>query len=92
MAIATLVGKMYVLDVFNDIGSANATTLETRHERFAHVHPQGIGTTLIRNNVGSGTQLVGGLRRTDNTSNHDYSFNKCSTFVYGKDIQAVVLK
>ncbi|CDF40427.1 unnamed protein product [Chondrus crispus] len=81
VATATLVGELYVLDIVSDIGSAHAATLQTWHERFAHVHSQGIAS-MIRDNVAN---------KINNTDN-DCISEKCSACVYGKATRSVIPK
>ncbi|CDF39664.1 unnamed protein product [Chondrus crispus] len=80
VATATLVGELYVLDIVSDIGSAHAATLQTWHERFAHVHSQGIAS-MIRDNANK-------INNTDN----DCISEKCSACVYGKANRSVIPK
>ena len=49
--------------IVSDIGSAHAATLQTWHERFVHMHFQGIAS-MIRDNVVSGVELLGNEAKT----------------------------
>ena len=91
VATATLVGELYVLDIVSDIGSAHAATLQTWHERFAHVHSQGIAS-MIRDNVVSGVKLLGNEANKINSTNNDCMSEKCSACVYGKATRSVIPK
>ena len=91
VATATLVGELYVLDVVKDIGSAHAATLQTWHERFAHVHSQGIAS-MIRDNVVSGAKLIGNVSKTLGNTDNDCVSEKCSACVYGKATRSVIPK
>ena len=87
VATATLVGELYVLDIVNDIASAHAATLQTWHERFAHVHSQGIAS-MIRNNVVSGVKLLGNDLNKHQHTNAECTLPKCPACVYGKATRA----
>ncbi|CDF34864.1 unnamed protein product [Chondrus crispus] len=91
VATATLVGELYVLDIVSDIGSAHAATLQTWHERFAHVHSQGIAS-MIRDNVVSGVKLLGNEANKINNTDNDCISEKCSACVYGKATRSVIPK
>ena len=91
VATATLVGELYVLDIVNDIGSAHAATLQTWHERFAHVHSQRIAS-MIRDNVVSGVKLLGNEANIINSTNNDCISEKCSACVYRKATRSVIPK
>ncbi|CDF77534.1 unnamed protein product [Chondrus crispus] len=53
VATASQVGDLYILDVMNETFSAHVVTLQTLHERMAHVNVQGTAS-MIDNNVVSG--------------------------------------
>ena len=57
VATAKLVDKLYVLDLADRTESAMVASLQTWHERLAHVHSQGIAS-MVRNNVVSGINLL----------------------------------
>ncbi|CDF40831.1 unnamed protein product, partial [Chondrus crispus] len=78
VATATLVGELYVLDIVSDIGSAHAATLQTWHERFAHVHSQ--------------VKLLGNEANKINNTDNDCISEKCSACVYGKATRSVIPK
>ena len=91
VATASLVGDLYMLDVTGQIASAHVVTLQTLHERLAHVNVQGIAS-MIRNNVVSGINV----RQSDvmnalNPKSDNHS-PICSACVFGKATRSVIPK
>ncbi|CDF37707.1 unnamed protein product [Chondrus crispus] len=78
LATASQVGDLYILDVMNETFSAHEVSLQTLHERMAHVNVQGIAS-MIHNNV------VRGI----NSDNHSPI---CPAFVFGKATRSVIPK
>ncbi|CDF39892.1 unnamed protein product [Chondrus crispus] len=63
VATASQVGDLYILDVMNETFSSHVVTMQTLHERMAHVNVQGIAS-MIHNNVVSGINV----RQSDRSS------------------------
>ncbi|CDF33464.1 unnamed protein product [Chondrus crispus] len=78
VATASQVGDLFILDVMNETFSAHVVTLQTLHERMAHVNVQGIAS-MIHNNVVSGI----------NSDNHSLV---CPACVFGKATRSVIPK
>ncbi|CDF39395.1 unnamed protein product [Chondrus crispus] len=91
VATANQVGDLYLLDVMNETLSAHVVTLQTLHERMAHVNVQGIAS-MIHNNVVSGINV----RQSDvitaiypTSDNHSFI---CPACVFGKATRSVIPK
>ncbi|CDF39891.1 unnamed protein product [Chondrus crispus] len=78
VATASQVGDLYILDVMNETFSSHVVTMQTLHERMAHVNVQGIAS-MIHNNVVSGI----------NSDNHSPI---CPACVFGKATRSVIPK
>ncbi|CDF32368.1 unnamed protein product [Chondrus crispus] len=85
------VGDLYILDVMNETFSAHEVSLQTLHERMAHVNVQGIAS-MIHNNVVRGINV----RQSDvisamnpKSDNHSPIF---PAFVFGKATRSVIPK
>ena len=91
VASSTLIKNMYVLDQFDAVASAHVASMQTWHERLAHVHKKGIAS-MARNDVVSGINLPrSALCRTTN-QNSDCDSVTCPACVYGKATRAVIPK
>ena len=91
VASATLIKNMYVLDEFESVASAHVASLQTWHERLAHVHTKGIAS-MIQNNVVSGINVPkSDLHRTTKEEPNCNSVT-CAACVYGKATRAVIPK
>lgn len=92
IATASLVGSLYVLDVYGTTASAHMASLQTWHERFSHVNKPGI-LSMSRNNVVSGLDVCPNLPSsfarsdvTDSSCNADV----CPACVLGKTTRALI--
>ena len=91
VASATLIKNMYVLDQFESVASAHVASLQTWHERLAHVHTQGIAS-MIQNDVVSGINVPkSDVHSTTNEKSNCDSVT-CAACVYGKATRAVIPK
>lgn len=89
VATASLVDKLYVLDVNDNFEIANVASMKTWHERLAHVHMQGI-VSMIRNNVISGIRVSQSDLRLAENPISDCDSVTCTACVYGKETRAMI--
>ena len=91
LATGSQVGDLYVLDVMNETFSAHVVTLQTLHERMAHVNVQGMAS-MVHNNVVSGINV----RQSDVINalnpNSDKHSLICPACVFGKATRSVIPK
>ncbi|CDF77556.1 Retrovirus-related Gag-Pol polyprotein [Chondrus crispus] len=91
VATASQVGDLFILDVMNETFSAHVVTLQTLHERMAHVNVQGIAS-MIHNNVVSGINVrQSDVIRAMNRKSDNHSL-VCPACVFGKATRSVIPK
>ena len=91
VATANLVEKLYVLDIDHKTHSAMVASLQTWHERLAHVYSQGIAS-MVRNNVVSRIKLSTSDSHShgEHKSKSDCDSVNCTASVYGKATRSVI--
>ena len=89
VATAKLLDKLYVLDLARRTESAMVVSLQTWHERLAHVHSQGIAS-MVRNNVVSGINLSKSDLHDTQKPKSDRDSVTCTACVYVKATRSVI--